>query len=141
MKQGRTLLVRTAALGGEPSFVVACDEPNLRWLANAFRRLNEPESFTLGDGTPIGSDGKCAVEVVPGTQETFTATVPAANRFRWVLPQTRARRCADLIDGMADCSSPCHQYLECDQPDVPVVIVSRNEYDAAALRKMRNAHP
>jgi hypothetical protein len=142
MKSRGTLLARTSALSGEPSFVVTCDDTALRWLSESFRSLGNRTSFTLGDGLPIGSDGNCSIEVTSGAAENRTAIAPLAVRcFRWIVPIEQARRYADLIDGMADCSGACHQYLEADQPDVPMVIVTKGEYDVETLRRMRDVQP
>ena len=137
MPARRSLIVQTSILSGGATFVVACDDPTLRWLGTSFRRLRERKPFTLGDGPPIASDGQCVIELVPGAPETCIAINPG--HFRWALPTAQARRYADLIDAMADCPVPCHQYLEGQNPDLPVVIVSKGEYDLAALRKMRHA--
>ena len=100
------LVVRTSALSAEPSFVIGCDDAVLRWIGQAFRRRL---SFRIGDGYPVGSDGRCLIDVQRGTPEACSEI--AAGQFRWVLPAERAEHYAGLIDGMADCPVGCHQYL------------------------------
>jgi hypothetical protein len=142
MTSGDPLLVQTSAFGGKPAFVVACNQKTLLWLAQSFRDLSNRKSFTIGDGLPVGSDRQCAIEVMPGsTRDRATIAPSAAGAFRWIVPARQARRYAGLLSGMAACASPCHQYLEADNPDVAVVIVTKGEYDLKALRTMRDRHP
>ncbi|HEY4042691.1 MAG TPA: hypothetical protein VGM32_12715 [Rhodopila sp.] len=136
------LLVHTSAFGGKPAFVVACDQKTLLWLAQSFRDLGNRKSFTIGDGLPVGSDRQCAIEVMPGsTRDRATIAPLAARTFRWIVLARQARRYVALLGGMAACASPCHQYLEADSPDVPVVMVTKGEYDLRALRTMRDRRP
>jgi hypothetical protein len=142
MKSPGTLLARTSAMTGRSSFIVLCDDTTLRWLSESLRNLGNRTTFRLGDDLPIGSDDKCSIEVAPGAAESLTAIAPSASAcFRWVLPAKQAKRYADLIDGMADRSGACHQYLEEDKPGLPVVLVTKGEYDVETLRQMREAHP
>jgi hypothetical protein len=119
--------------------VIACDDVALRWLAKSLRGLSGHTPFRLGDGLPVGSDGKCLVEIAAATAPAHAVVTPlAAGGVRWVLPVEQARRYADLIEGMADYSSACHQYLEADSPDVPIIIVTKGEHDVASLRRLRD---
>jgi hypothetical protein len=129
------------APGRSSYFVITCDDSILRWLAQSFRNLRNRGSFRLGDGSPIGSDGKCAITFVPGKSEAVKALGPSATgQFRWLLSDQKARRYASLIDAMASLPS-CHQYLEAEEPLGALVVVSKGEYDIEALRRMRDAHP
>jgi len=137
MKPDDALLVRTSALSENPCFVVTCGEATLRWLAQSFRSLRRGEAFLIGDDGPVGSDGKSVVEVALRTAHTAIVTL-SEGQFRWVVSTELARRYADLIDGVADCACACHQYLETDKPHLPLVLISKGEYDPQTLRQMRD---
>jgi hypothetical protein len=139
MNASTAFLVYTSALaGGEPTFILTCDDSALRWLANSLRELGERRQFTLGDGRPVSSDGQCVIEVVSAPRDTVAAIAQVqSGTLRWSLPLNLAYQFANLIDGMVELPGPCHQYLETAEPNVPVVIVSKGEYDAAKLRQMR----
>ncbi len=93
----------------------------------------------IGDGVPVSSDDKCVIEVLAGPPGSDVAiTRVNTERFRWTMPSSQAEQYAKLIDGMAGFPGACHQYLEAMQPHVPVVVVSRDEYDADTLREMRD---
>jgi hypothetical protein len=139
MMAPESLLVCRSGAGGQPSFVIACDRKILRWLAGSFRALDQRKPFRLGDGAPLGSDGKWVITVRASSgQKPAGLTGLAAGSFQWVLPATQASRYADLITAMADFHGPCHQHLDAE-PHRPVVLVTKGEYDAATLRKMRSA--
>ena len=134
---GAFLICRMGA-NGQPSFLLNCDDAALRWLADAFRGIARRRGFTLGDGRPVGSDGVCLIRVTPCSQGQSAAINRLSDRgFAWGLPVADARRCADLIGAMAAFKGPCHHYLEADDPNLPVILVSRGEYDTDTLRRMR----
>jgi hypothetical protein len=134
-----SLLVCRSGAGGQPSFVITCDGKTLRWLAGSFRALDQGKPFRLGDGPPLRSDGKCVVTVAASSrQKPAGLTRLGAGSYQWVLPVTQASRYAGLITGMADFHGPCHQHLDAESQR-PVVLVTKEEYDAATLRKMRSA--
>jgi hypothetical protein len=91
----------------------------------------------IGDGHPVESDGRCVVEVSAAASAGSIVVAPSGNgHFHWSLPPQQAKRYADLFDGMIAATGPCHQYLDGAEPDAPVVLVSRDEYDIATLRDM-----
>lgn len=130
-------LVIRHTIAGRPMFIATCDDTTLRWLGAAFRALGPRRTFVIGDGLPIGSDSDCLITVVAaGRGQSPTMTAPAPGAYGWSLPEAEARRMAVMIAGMAAFSGPCHQYLE-STPDLPVVLVSKGEYDGPMLRRMR----
>jgi hypothetical protein len=139
MMASESLLVCRSGASGQPSFVIACDSKILRWLAGSFRALDQGKPFRLGDGAPLGSGGKWVITVRASSgQKPAGLTRLATESFQWILPAIQARRYAGLITAMADFHGPCHQYLDAE-PYRPVVLVTKGEYDAATLRKMRAA--
>jgi|GEM_PF-3084799 hypothetical protein len=140
MTTSTSFLIYTSAIGGEPTFVLACDDSALHWLSASFRDLGQAGRFTIGNGVPVSSDGKCIIDVLCGLPGSDVAITPtSAGHFRWNMPSSQAAQYAELIDGMADFPGACHQYLEVARPDVPVVVVSKGEYDVETLREMRNS--
>lgn len=113
MKASTAFLIYTSALaGGEPTFVLSCDDSTLRWLATSLRELRERRQFTLGDGRSVSSDGQCVMEVVSAPRDSVAAIAQAqSGTFRWSLPLNLAEQFANLI--------------------------AKGEYDFAKLRQMR----
>jgi hypothetical protein len=133
-----SLLVCRTGVYGRGSFVISCDRKTLRWLASSFEAIGRGKTFRLGDGRPLGSDGQCLITVAPASRRQSAAMTRLTDHsFQWKLHVDEARRCANLITAMAAFPGPCHHYLDADDPDLPVVLVSRGEYDANALRRMR----
>jgi hypothetical protein len=133
------LLVVRQSAAGRPRFILTCDDTTLRWLASAFRELDPRRPFVIGDGLPIGSDRDCVISVgvaAGGRAQALTTLAPGS--YRWFLLVDEARRFAGMLAGMAAFSGPCHQYLETG-PTLPVVQVTKGEYDGRMLRKMRAA--
>ena len=135
-----SFLIFTSSYGDEAAFIVACDDVGLRWLSRSLHEIAEGRPFTIGDGHPVDSDGKCIVEVSASPIANTTAiTRTGAVTFRWSMPAKQADDYAYLIEGMIEFPDACHQYLETALPDNPVILVSKGEYDTEALRKMRDA--
>jgi hypothetical protein len=139
MTSSDSFLVCRTGGNGQALLVMSCDKQTLRWLAGAFDAIGKGTAFRLGDGRPVGSDDQCLVTVAPtpGRQRAVMARL-AGHRFQWLLPVDKAHRFAGLIRAMAAFPGPCHHYLEADDPDLPAVLVSRGEYDADTLRRMRS---
>ena len=49
--------------------------------------------------------------------------------FNWSITERQALEFADLIESLAESQKPGHQYLDCEDKDEFVVVVSRGEYD------------
>jgi hypothetical protein len=91
----------------------------------------------IGDGLPIGSDADCVIAVGVAAHGRLPAIITLApGSYCWFLPEDGARRFAGMLAAMAAFSGSCHQYLETG-PELPVVLVSKGEYDRRMLRKMR----
>jgi hypothetical protein len=133
-----SLVIHHAAADADQSmFILACDDTTLGWLAQAFRTLGRRRAFVIGDGLPVASDGALLITVVPAARgRTPAMAILAPGSYRWSLADDEARRMAGMVAGMAAFPGPCHQYLETG-PELPVVVVSKGEYDGRVLRKMR----
>jgi len=94
------------------------------------------DAFVIGDGKPIQSDGRCIIFVEFNHQAKGSELVQQSpTTFRWTLSAGSAGHCADLLSGMSNSGSPCHQYLDPDKaPPAPFVIVSFQEDEADPFR-------
>jgi hypothetical protein len=107
----------------------------LEEIQSASGELNAP-GFTIGDGNPIGSDGRCIVDVkmrqVTRGNELLTIS---HGRFLWLMSRSSAIYFGHLLAGMLSFKKPCHQYLEPDNsPPAPVIIVSKDQYTIEQVR-------
>jgi hypothetical protein len=112
-----TLLVCRTAAHGQQSFILACDDKNLRRLAESLRQR---KPLTI-------RDGDCAIVIEPAPDKTPASLIERApGLFRWRLPASEARRYADLLAAMAKFSGPCHHYLTAGL-NLPPIRVSKGE--------------
>ena len=106
-----SFLIYTSAIQNEPGFILACSDDDLRWLASLFQKLATTGRFALGDGHPIYSDHKCAIEVSANSDHEAQAELASIREghFHWAIPLRQADQYAGMIDAMADSPEPCHQ--------------------------------
>jgi hypothetical protein len=139
MRSPASLLVKTSALGGDPAFIIACDEGTLYWLSSSFLSLGETQCFRIGDGQPVCSDGRCLIEVTADhTGSEPNILTKGEGHFSWSMSPKKAEQYAALVNGVTNFPGACHQYLETEQSHVPTVVVSKGEYDLGTIRKMRD---
>jgi hypothetical protein len=112
------------------SLIVACDTEAASWLSASFDALGSRSPFDLGD--------LCRVRVQASREQGPAFVMLAPGAFRWSVPTAAARHYGQQIAAMARYRGPCHQYLDAD-PDLPMIRVSKDEYDADTLRRMQAA--
>jgi hypothetical protein len=125
----------------DDALLLLADHSTIAWLISSFRELTQGRAqtasgaFVIGDGKPIQSDGQCIIFVELNHQAKGSELVQQSpTTFRWILSASSAGHYADLLSGMSNSGSLCHQYLDPDNASAPVVIVSFEEYEADAFR-------
>jgi hypothetical protein len=128
---------------GDDALLLLVDQSTIAWLMSRFGELahtpveSKTAGFAIGDGKPIESGGRCIISVELNHQANRNELNRISETtFRWILSPSSAAHYRDLLSGMSDSTSPCHQYLDPDNaPPAPVVIVSLDEYDPETFRQ------
>lgn len=117
---------------GNETILLLCDNQTIAWLIQQFEQF---DGFVLGDGKPVGSDGRCIVIAEPHGEVTCSRIAQErTNYFRWVISPDSANRYRSLLLAMLETDKPCHQYLDADDNISPVVMISRGEYEIEAFK-------
>ncbi|HUO04130.1 MAG TPA: hypothetical protein VMU16_02925 [Candidatus Binataceae bacterium] len=126
---------------GEDAFLLLIDDDSVRWLMGNFDRLaytpfgSACDEFTIGDGQSIDSDEMCLLKVELLNHGIGTNIVrTSATSFRWSVARGSAHHFSELLSGMVDCTNG-HNYLNSDDRDSPVVVISRGEYEVEKVRQ------
>ena len=130
---------------GEDALLLLADNSTIAWLISRFGELADHpvetvgSAFVIGDGEPVRSDGQCLIFVELNYQAKGSELIrQSPTTFRWILSISSASHYRDLLSGMSESRSPCHQYLDPDNaPPAPVVVVSFDEYQADAFRRAK----
>jgi hypothetical protein len=138
MKTGSRFVAYLPSFNGNDTLLILVDDETIDWLISQFDRLSSGPSFVIGDGNPIESDGKCLIQVEQGGPAEGSELVRASEHcFKWSVSTSAAEHYRQVLSGMLE-TRPGHQYLDPDNcPAAPVVIVSRGEYDADWVRRMK----
>lgn len=127
--------------GHDEVLLLLADHPTITSLVSQLavfastRIESKRPTFVIGDGNPVQSDGQCIIFVELNHQSSGSELVrQTRNTFRWSLSPGSADHYRDLLSGMLKSQVPCHQYLEPDNVQAPVVIVSLGEYEVDAFR-------
>ena len=128
---------------GDDALLILANYETIDWLMSQFGRLSDTPiragypSFVIGDGNPVESDGQCLITVDLGNQTEGGQLVrQSENTFNWSVSRRLAHHYRELLSGMFE-PKPGHQYLDDESRPEPVVIVSRDEYDADWVRRMK----
>jgi hypothetical protein len=113
----------------QPSLMIVGNSDALRGLAASFLGLGTGRSFSIGNSN-------CVITVEPAGEKRLAMITLPTGSFSWHIPVGQARHYADLITAMVKFPGPCHHYLEA-APFLPPVLVSKGEYAAATVQKMR----
>ncbi len=129
--------------GDDDALLILADRETLDWLMSQFGRIsNTPigaraSSFVIGDGHPVESDGRCLIIVELGDNADGDRLFrESENTFKWSISRHLAHHYRELLSGMLGPKAG-HQYLDAADRPSPVVIVSRDEYDADWVRGMK----
>jgi len=126
---------------GNDALLILADYETIDWLMSQFGRLsNTPvgsdcPSFIIGDGNPVGSDGRCLLLVeLENLADGSRLMRESEKTFRWRVSRSSANHYRELLSGMF-APHPGHQYL--DNDTAPGIMVSRDEYDTDWVRRMK----
>lgn len=72
---------------------------------------------------------RITIEISDSGRGIHRIAAGARNDFSWSLTPASARDFAAAIEALADSTHPAHQYLDSDDKDQCVVMVSMDEYD------------
>lgn len=128
---------------GDDALLILVDQSTIAWLMSRFGELahtpleSKSAGFVIGDGKPIESGGRCIISVELNHQaKRSELTKISETTLRWILSPASADHYRNLLSGMSDSTSQCHQYLDPDNvPPAPVVIVSLDEYEPETFRQ------
>jgi len=143
MKKGNRFVAYLPGFNfGADALLILADSETIDWLMTQFGRLSgiatesSCPSFLVGDGNPIESDGHCLLIVEQGNQAEGSWLVRESDGvFRWSVSRSSADHYRELLSGISE-PRPRHHYLDPNNsPPAPVVIVSRDEYDADFFRQ------
>lgn len=120
----------------DPAILIWGDANGLRMLSERLRELWSTKNKVVllhhlpGVQTVHDAHIKLEIklEIVKRSYGMIRPKSSSEGKFLWGLSQSRANQYADLIKGVADRDSPCHNYLETGKGDETVVIVSQGEY-------------
>ena len=114
----------------DPTLLLWGDEAGLNALASFLVGLVEGGSVALTEQPWVRPRGALRVTIALSAEPLGLAqereTPPA---FRWTLSEDHARDFAEKVRGVAAAGHPCHHYLDTDQNEAAVAVVSRGEYD------------
>ena len=141
-----SLLVHTASFKGREALVLACDNGVLDWLSDRFTVLSAPgpssrRGFVIGNGKPIRSEQGVEIRFKAIEDPAPTLIVQQDGHFVWYISREVAARFQDLVRGLAMSHRPGHQYLEADDPQSPMLVLTKGEYDEDTLRSMSKDMP
>jgi hypothetical protein len=145
-KEGNRFVVYLPSFNfGSDALLILADFETIDWLMSQFGELsNAPDgssgrSFTIGDGNPFESDGRCLLVVKLDDQARGSQLIrESENTFGWTLSRAAANQYRELLSGML-VPNPGHQYLDPDNsPPAPVVIVSQGEYEPETFRYQKS---
>jgi hypothetical protein len=143
MKEKIPFVAYLPSFKGDDALLILVDQSTIAWLMSRFGECahtpveSKNAGFVIGDGKPFESAGRCIISVELNHQANRSElTRTSETTFRWILSPNSAANYRDLLSGMSDSTSPCHQYLDPDNaPPAPVVIVSLDEYEPETFRQ------
>jgi hypothetical protein len=130
---------------GDDALLILADSETIDWLMSRFGRLSDTpvgatcDSFMVGDGNPVESDGRCLLIVELENQADGSRLIrKSENTFSWRVSRSSASHYRELLSGML-VPQPGHQYLDPDNcPPAQVVIVSKGEYEPDTFRTAKD---
>lgn len=145
MKTGNGFVAYLPGFKGSDALLILADSETIDWMMAQFGRLSSAPvgsvypPFPIGDGNPIESDGLCLLVVELENQAEGSRLIQDSDgTFRWSVSRLSAGHYRELLSGISE-PHPAHQYLDSgNSPPAPVVIVSRDEYDAETFRRLQN---
>jgi hypothetical protein len=136
------LLIHTSSYQGREALVLACDDDILQWLETQFGSLAQKVSqdhtgFIVGNGPQhiVSVDGM-KIQFKPVETPSMSHIVSDGAHFTWLISGDIARKFQELVRGLRVSSIPAHQYLEGDDPFLPVLVLSKGEYEESTLMSM-----
>lgn len=135
------LLIYIPSYEGQEAFVLDTDSAVLEWLSENFGRLarSEPEQragFTIEGGSLIRSPQCISIHVTVTPFPGPSHITREGTKSTWFLSRDTAERFRELVCGLRGSKVPAHQYLEIDDPNAPMLVLSRGEYDSETLTAM-----
>jgi hypothetical protein len=126
------LLVHLSNFKGiDDVLLLLADRRTLSWLVSQFTESckTRAHSFIIGGSIAIRSIDHVKIEVEVNDRVTSSSLIRGSeSTFYWSLPLPSAEHYRSFLDEMLAKDGACHQYLESDNSDAPVVVISLREY-------------
>lgn len=116
----------------DPTLLIWGDKSGLERFSTVLRTAHNSGSVLSISDLPwivVGTNLKMSIEISVRDSGISAEMMGGSMSFRWKLSPDKANSFAAEIDAVAGANRPCHQYLEFDNMDEVVVMVSKGEYD------------
>jgi hypothetical protein len=134
------ILVHIPSYHGREAFILDCDAKVLAWLSDNFDKIagsrpGQHAGFVL-DEAAVSSPQRVRIRMTLAGDHGQSRILRERDQLSWWVSREDAKTFGELVRGLQSCEAPAHQYLETDDPDTPVLVLSKGEYDATVLMSM-----
>ena len=134
------MLVHIPSYNDREAFILNCDDRLLGSLTHESERMarsaaGQQAKFVIGGQGIVSSPPGARIFIVMTDLDQSVIT-RHQYELNWQVSRNDAIRFGMLARVLHACKFPAHQYLETNDPDAPLLMLSKDEYDRDSLMAM-----